>query len=218
MKPTQNGITSLMLAASRGDFDAVEESLATGDEDFDAQDNFGYTALMYAASAGHARIVEALLASGSDPQKSNLQGLTSLDLALAKGHAGVVRALRQSGLIFAARDGDLSELGKFLDDGADVNGQVTDGWTALMIAAFHNHPHVVRALLLRGADLELETITGRTALMIARQKGHREIVTLLYRYDAAPSPPMADDAAITVLPTGERGAGLDLDITTELDH
>jgi ankyrin repeat protein len=222
MKPTQNGITPLMLAASRGDFAAVEECLTQGDDavaaDVNAQDNFGYTALMYAASAGHARIVDALLAAGSDLHKRNQQGLTSLDLAAAKGLAEVVQALRHARLFFAARDGDQHELINLLEEGADVNAQVTDGWTALMIAAFHDHPHIVQTLLLRGADPELETITGRTALMIARHKGHHEVVTLLYRYDAAPVSPVTDDASPAVPPTAGSGTVIDLDISTELDH
>jgi ankyrin repeat protein len=218
MKPTQNGITPLMLAASRGDSAAVQECLSLGDEDVNAQDNFGYTALMYAASAGYTRVVEALLASGSDVQMKNRQGLTSLDLALAKGHAGVLLQLRQSRLFYAARDGDLSELTTLLEQGVDVNAQVTDGWTALMIAAFHDHPHIVSTLLLRGANPELETITGRTALMIAQQKEHREVVTLLHRYDAAPASLMTNDAPLAVPPTAESETVIDVDISTELDH
>lgn len=219
MKPTQNGITPLMLAASRGDFAAVEERLSAGDEDVNAQDDFGYTALMYAASAGHERVVDMLLAAGSDPQKKNRQGLASLDLALAKGHAGVVLQLRQSRLFFAARDGELSELTRLLEQGVDVNAQVMDGWTALMIAAFHNHPHIVSTLLLRGADPELETITGRTALMIAQHKGHDEVVGLLHHYGAAPLPlpPPEEVAAASDAPPPVETVS-ELHVTTESDN
>ncbi len=97
MKPPQNGITTLMLAASRGDFVAVEECLAAAAQDdaaataavVNAQDNFGYTALMYAASAGHAQIVEALIAAGGDLHKKNRQGLASLAQPISAPTASV---------------------------------------------------------------------------------------------------------------------------------
>ena len=222
-----------MLAASSGDFVAVEECLAAAAQGdaaataavVNAQDNFGYTALMYAASAGHAQIVEALIAAGGDLHKKNRQGLASLDLAVAKGHASVVQTLRHARLFFAARDGDHYELTTLLEQGADVNAQVTDGWTALMIAAFHDHPFIIQTLLARGANSELETITGRTALMIARQRGHEEVVSLLYYYGAEPEPlsSMTVDATSIIPPTAATAAAaesaplLELDISTELD-
>lgn len=219
MKPPRNNIDPLMIAASRGDLAVVEEILSRHNEDVNAQDDFGYTALMYAASAGHARIVETLLAAGSDLRLKNRQGLASIDLAVARGQAPVALLLRHALLFFAARDGDLHELGNLLELGADVNAQVTDGWTALMVAALHDHPHVVSRLLLHGADPELETVTGRTALMIAQHKGHHEVVGLLHDYGASPLPvPRLGGGLPAPRPDRDGAAVLDLDISAEPDN
>ena len=189
MKSSPNGITPLMLAASRGDCAAVEDLLARAGEEVNAQDNFGYTALMYAASAGDGPALEALVRAGGDLLMKNCQGLSALDLALAKGHEGAALILRRARLFVAARDGDMDELTNILDQGTDMNARESaDGWTALMAAAFHNHPHVVSRLLLRGADPELATASGQTALQIARRQGHAEVVRLLHDYGAAPAP------------------------------
>lgn len=173
-----NGITDLMLAASRGDLARVESLLATGAE-LDAQDAFGQTALNYAAGAGHAHIVGALVMAGADVSLRNRAGLTSLEIAIARGHTAAAQMLRQARLCAAARDGDLTLLAQMLDEGADINAQLADGWTPLMIAAYHDHPDAVRLLLARGAYAGLQTDTGRTARAIARSLGHQECYRLL---------------------------------------
>jgi ankyrin repeat protein len=178
MSQERNGITSLMLAASRGDLGGVEASLAEG-ADVDARDAFGNTALIYAAGAGAAEVAATLVMAGADVNARNRVGRSAFETAASRGHAATTQTLRQARLCCAARDGDLAALSQALDEGADVNGQLSDGWTALMIAAYHDRVDAVRALRARGADAERRTATGRTALTIAVGLGHEECRLLL---------------------------------------
>ena len=186
----QNGITELMSAASRGDLASVEVLLAGGAE-VDARDAFGQTALLYAAGAGHAPIVATLVMAGADVTMRNRAGHTGLEIANARGFMAAAQMIKQARLCIAARDGDLALIFEMLDAGVDVNAQLTDGWTALMIATYHDQPDAVRALLLRGADAERQTATGRTARTIALGLEHQECYRLLKQTEAlAPEPPV----------------------------
>lgn len=60
-----------------------------------------------------------------------------------------------------------------------VNTTNRFGHTALHIAAYHNHPQVVRVLLQRGADIHIKDQCGLTALQLAQEAGHRRIVQIL---------------------------------------
>jgi ankyrin repeat protein len=173
-----NGITDLMVAASRGELARVEALLREG-ADANAHDAFGQTALMYAASAGHQAIVEELIDAGANVEARNRNNKSSFDLAGARGHAAVATLLRNARLFLAARDGDLAKLNELLDGGVDPNALLRDEWTALMIATLHNHPQIVAALLRRGAYPDAHNATGWTALMIAERKGHAEVARLL---------------------------------------
>ncbi len=66
-----------------------------------------------------------------------------------------------------------------LAHGAPVDGQDSDGWTALMWAAWSGMPGVVNALLEKSASHALADRQGNTALIIAAQRGHADIVTAL---------------------------------------
>jgi ankyrin repeat protein len=187
-----NGITSLMLAASRGDLGGVEALLAEGADDVDARDAFGNTALIYAAGAGAAEVAAALVMAGADINARNRVGRSAFDAAVARGHAATAQTLRQARLCCAARDGDLALLVQTIDEGADVNGELSDGWTALMIAAYHDQRDALRALLLRGANAERRTAAGRTALTIAAGLGHEEC-RLLLSQTVEPAPTVAPE-------------------------
>jgi ankyrin repeat protein len=181
MSQNRNGITNLMLAASRGDLGGVESLLAGGAGDVDARDAFGNTALIYAAGAGAAEVAAALVMAGADIDACNRVGRSAFETAASRGHAATAQTLRQARLCRAARDGDLTLLAQALDEGADVNEQLSDGWTALMIAAYHDQQDAVSLLLRRGADAERRTATGRTAITIAAGLGHEECRILLNR-------------------------------------
>lgn len=185
MNQPGNGITALMTAASRGDLARVETLLTDAALHVDAQDVFGNTALIYAAGAGHAEIVAALVLAGANVTLRNRAGHTGLDIATHRGYAATAQTLKQARLCCAARDGDLALIAEMLAHGADVNAQLTDGWTALMIAAYHDQPDAVITLLAHGADAAQETVTGRTASTIAAGLNHHECYRLLTQHHTA---------------------------------
>ena len=78
-------------------------------------------------------------------------------------------------LIDAARDGDLTEVERLLEAGADVNWHNEWGSTALM----WGYTKIVELLVIAGADVNLEDNGGMTALMWAIEYGNAEIVELL---------------------------------------
>lgn len=63
-----------------------------------------------------------------------------------------------------ARSGEAEALGQQIDAGLPVNLTNAKGDTLLMLAAYHDHPATVRALLERGADTSRINDRGQTAL------------------------------------------------------
>ena len=69
--------------------------------------------------------------------------------------AKVTMAFDQDEFFACARYGELDELKKELDKGADVNGKGPGGLTALHAACANGHEAIVKELLKRGADTTL---------------------------------------------------------------
>jgi ankyrin repeat protein len=65
-----------------------------------------------------------------------------------------------------------------LDNGANINAQSEDDWTALQAASGAGHEAIVRLLLDKGADVTFSGNYG-TALIAASRGGHEAIVQLL---------------------------------------
>lgn len=63
-----------------------------------------------------------------------------------------------------ARAGEVEQLAEAVDAGVPVNLTNEVGDTLLILAAYHNHPDTVRALLDRGADTARVNDRGQTAL------------------------------------------------------
>ena len=78
-----------------------------------------------------------------------------------------------------AGTGDLEQLEKLLNQGADVNAGDRTGVTALMRAAYHGQLTMVRALIEKRADPNAKDRSGLTALTMAKHAGHQEIVEAL---------------------------------------
>lgn len=86
----------------------------------------------------------------------------------------------------AARGGDLATLTEYLDAGVPVNLMNGSGDTLLMLAAYHGHADVVKALLERGAEIDRLNDRGQSPLAGAVFKGAEAVVRALSEAGADP--------------------------------
>ena len=86
------------------------------------------------------------------------------------------QTLLNSWLIYAAKNGQTSQISTLIKLGADVNATDGDGMSPLMHAALLGNREFVHALIERGADVNMVDVSGMTALMQASWAGHLEVV------------------------------------------
>lgn len=102
-----------------------------------------------------------------------------------------------------ARSGAAGELAGQVGAGLPVNLTNDKGDTLLILAAYHDHPGTVAALLEHGADVSRVNDRGQTALAAAVFRKNAESVALLLGAGADPAggtPSAADTAAFFDLP------------------
>jgi len=80
------------------------------------------------------------------------------------------------GLFQAARYGDIANVRKYLDLGANIDVEDYRGLTSLQIACARGHLDVVRLLLDRGASIDAAGESGQTGLILASMEGHLGVV------------------------------------------
>jgi uncharacterized protein len=153
-----NGMTPIMLAASRGDVEIID-LLFTQGADPNKRGSMKRTALQYAAEKNHIEASKRLLAYGADIDAYDNGRLTPLIMAASRGYT-------ELGLLF-------------VEKGADVNIQHVDGWTALIDATAHGDIKFVNALLIAGADKELKAKNGKKAIDYAKEYGFKNIQKIL---------------------------------------
>jgi ankyrin repeat protein len=117
----------------------------------------GYVALHRAAIANAAQVAQLLLAHGAEVNVHGPLGITPLILAATNGNAATAQVL--------------------LSHGADVLTPAGHNETALTAATGHNHPEIVRSLL-----IHLPTPTSITLNAIA-MRGDLEALRLNVRHD-----------------------------------
>lgn len=122
-----------------------------------------------------------------------------------------------------ARSGDTARLAEAVDAGVPVNLTNGSGDTLLILAAYHDHPDTVRALLDRGADTARVNDRGQTALGAAVfRRSERSVSDLLAAgADPALGPRSALDIAQffdlpEMLALLRRGEGIDRRLPGEL--
>jgi ankyrin repeat protein len=214
------GYSPLMAAAGSGHVGVVRELGARGAALDAADPATGVTAYHMACGANQPECVAALVEVGCDTRIKAKDGNTGKQLAEQKGHTAVLERLREAvmarlgagaapepaatsaaavgagakALWDAARAGDVAEVGRLLDGGAEADAlssaRTPDGCsyqsTALGQAASAGHLDVVQLLLDRGTDPSLAN-SDVTPLMAAARRGHLDVVRLLLDRGADPS-------------------------------
>jgi ankyrin repeat protein len=151
------GETALMTASRTGKLDAVQVLLKHG-ADVNAKETWrGQTALMWAAAEGHVAVVEALLKAGADlharskappPPINPYEAPKAADNTVpteakagakpaAGGRRGAPRPSDFTPFLFAVRNGHIPVVKALLAAGADPNETLSDGTSALVLAAMN---------------------------------------------------------------------------------
>jgi uncharacterized protein len=156
------GWSNLLLAAERGDAEAVRAELAAGANINEADDG-GWSALHLAALNARTAAVEALIEHPAiDVNSRNKWKSTPLSLASAKGHYASILALVKH------REIEINARAEYY------------GRTALIEAAKNGHLDVVKLLVENGADVNVSDKTGRNNALIEAIKGrHYDVADYL---------------------------------------
>jgi beta-lactamase regulating signal transducer with metallopeptidase domain len=142
----------------------------------DSKQSRGRTGLLSATAALTAAVVVVLAiaplrAVGSSTSGS---GPVSSQEPAAVGYQRLNRAL-----LDASEAGDVGEMTKLLDSGADVNAAFKGDGSPLIVAARRGHTAAVKLLLDHGADPDLGVPGDGNAIIMAAREGHGDVVTLL---------------------------------------
>ena len=150
---SDQGETVLMTAARSGSLEAVQALIKGGANVSTVEKWKGQTALMWAAAEGHTEVVKALLASGADPHARakppappKTPGAPTDGAARRRGNASDFTPM-----LFAVREGFIETVKTFLDAGEDPNEALSDGQSALHIAAANANYDIGVLLMDRGA-------------------------------------------------------------------
>lgn len=178
----EDGKTALMHAIEAGVESVVACLLELG-ASVDAEDDFKRRPLHLAAEKGSETILERILNKNPNLDCLDTSGRTALSRAV--GFPDLARILLEKGaspdlteyrdftpLALSAEGGFTKTVELLLAHGAQVNLRAdmtrdTGGWTAVCIAAEHDHPDIVKLLVDAGAPLSLKSNNGSTPLHVA---------------------------------------------------
>lgn len=185
----------LMLAAARGEIDALETLIAAGAAP-DQRGAGGLTALMAAAQRGQPDSVCRLIEVGATPDLADDTGHTALAFAARRGDTGSVACLLDAGasvermdeqgisvLMEGIRSGAMPVIERLIAEGADLRGVTSSGWTVIHFGAASS-PEVLRRLLAADPDVNSVAVNavdaqGVTPVMRAARAGRLDLLQML---------------------------------------
>ncbi|MBL8444533.1 MAG: ankyrin repeat domain-containing protein [Zoogloeaceae bacterium] len=163
--------------------------LLKGGVDPNTVDEQGNSLLILAAREGQVPTVKALLGYKPKVSHRNLAGDSAVMLASLRGDIEMVNLLLEAGaefnhdgwtpLIYAAFEGHIELVERFLTLGANVNALAPNGSNALMFAARNGHMPVVVRLLKTDINLEQQNDRGFTAETWALSNKNTDIADLI---------------------------------------
>nr|MBL8455438.1 ankyrin repeat domain-containing protein [Zoogloeaceae bacterium] len=183
-----DNIVDALSSARLGDTPQLVDLLKRGVSP-DTVDEQGNSLLMLAAREGQVPTVKTLLGYKPKVSHRNQAGDSALMLATLRGDGEMVELLLEAGaqfdhdgwtpLIYAAFEGHLALVERFLALGANVNALAPNGSNALMFAGRNGHLPVVARLLKTDIDLEQQNDRGFTAETWALSNKNTDIADLI---------------------------------------
>ena len=151
------GETALMTIARVGNVEALKLLVDRG-ANVNSRDGFrGQTALMWAAARNNADAVRLLVKAGADVNaRTNNAPRAATRLSESGNTFSAPPPTGFTPLLFAVRAGSIEAVRALLDAGANVNDTLSDGESALVVAAANAHWQLADILLDRGADPNLD--------------------------------------------------------------
>jgi len=154
------------------------------------------TPLWIAVRNGNKDTVELLIRKGANIHTSDNEGRTPLAIAKQRGHTEIVELLKKHGAIEdtaavspetettsslheAIVAGDIDEIKRLIDEGADVNAKDESGYTALYYAIWNEDKALIELLVSKGADVNLTAEEDYPPLYYAVMNNDFDSVELL---------------------------------------
>ena len=180
------GNTPLHNASQKG-YLSVGEYLISKGADINAKNEWdGNTPLHLASSNGHLSVVEYLVNNGAKVNIKNRRGerpykwaTQEIKTFLASHGAFTITIGGVTPFHFAAGEGNLSDVTRFVQEGNDINDKDNYGKIPLYYASSNGHKDIVEYLVNNGADVNAKNYIGFTPLHIASENGHLPIVEYL---------------------------------------
>ena len=157
----------------------------------------GSTVLMACAERNSKECFAILMESGADLLATREDGADATYIAARYGHINIIDQITESRnitsvinrptfksrtpLLTAAFHGHLQVCKLLFKNGAEINYQDENKFTALIYAANEGHFDIVKWLIENGADVHVKDNFGDTALMCAELNEHTEIIRILRR-------------------------------------
>ena len=142
----------------------------------DSNQSRGRAGLLFTTAALTTMVVLVLAIAPVRAVATSIRGsaFVSSQKPAATGSTRLNRAL-----LDASDAGEVGEMTKLLDSGADVNAAFDGDGSPLIVAARQGHTAAVQLLLDKGADPDLGVPGDGNAIIMAAREGHEEVVQLL---------------------------------------
>ncbi len=121
-------------------------------------------------------LLAAIVACQSSSNKNKADKQTQVDVESVKAEG---TAINTAAYFQAALEGNLDQVQEAVNSGVDVNIKDENQHTALMLAAYNGHHHVIAWLVEKGAEVDAVDGMNRTALMFASTGPFTKAVELL---------------------------------------
>ncbi|WP_264338859.1 ankyrin repeat domain-containing protein [Wolbachia endosymbiont (group A) of Cheilosia soror] len=183
---TNDGLTPLHVAIQHNNTTPkIIEFLIDKGVNIEAKTKDDQTPLHHAVFKDRLDIVRVLSSRGANIEAKTSDGKTPLDLAIQGNYTDIVGFLKQTELdkklLTATENGDLSEVKKFVGQGASVNAIEVGifGRKPVHIAAEKNYKDIIEFLLSKGVSVDDTSNYGWTPLHYTASKGCLEVAKFL---------------------------------------